>query len=86
MKAAQVTRPESLPSGGSKDNTDRAIEQPAGFGVIAAGAIKLRSTKTVEGEVARNDATSGVKVNDADVIQADAETAPPCGEVLTSLR
>jgi uncharacterized surface protein with fasciclin (FAS1) repeats len=39
--------------------------------VRAADVIQLASAKTVQGQSIRIDATSGVKVNDANVIQAD---------------
>ena len=39
--------------------------------VMAADVVKLESAKTLEGGEVKIDATSGVKINDATVIQAD---------------
>jgi uncharacterized surface protein with fasciclin (FAS1) repeats len=43
--------------------------------VTAADVVKLKSAKTVEGEMVRIDTSSGVKINGANVIKADVEAS-----------
>jgi uncharacterized surface protein with fasciclin (FAS1) repeats len=43
--------------------------------VMAADAAKLTSAKTVEGSELKIDASNGVKINDATVIQADVDAS-----------
>ena len=43
--------------------------------VKAADAVKLKSAKTVQGQTVAIDAKDGVKINDANVIQADIEAS-----------
>ena len=43
--------------------------------VMAADVVKLTHAKTVEGSDVRIDATHGVKINDATVVQADVQAS-----------
>lgn len=53
--------------------------------VMAADAAKLSSAKTVEGSELKIDASSGVKINDATVTQADIEASNGVIHVIDSV-
>jgi uncharacterized surface protein with fasciclin (FAS1) repeats len=53
--------------------------------VMAADAAKLTSAKTVEGSELKIDASSGVKINDATVTQADIEASNGVIHVIDSV-
>ena len=53
--------------------------------VMAADVIKLKLAKTVEGEMAKIDTSSGVKVNGANVVKADVEASNGVIHVIDSV-
>lgn len=53
--------------------------------VMAADVVKLKSAKTVEGEMVKIDTSSGVKINGANVVKADVEASNGVIHVIDSV-
>jgi uncharacterized surface protein with fasciclin (FAS1) repeats len=53
--------------------------------VMAADVTKLKEAKTVEGQMVRIDASSGVKINGANVVKADVEASNGVIHVIDSV-
>jgi len=53
--------------------------------VMAADVTKLKEARTVEGQMVKIDASSGVKINGANVIRADVEASNGVIHVIDSV-